>query len=73
MGVNIIKNMGIVDRVVRAVFAVVFAIIYFPHPISGTEAILLGFHAIIMLLTSITEVCPLYGSLGISTMKKEGK
>ncbi len=65
--------MGTVDRVVRAVIAVVFAILYFPHSISGTAAIILGFLAIIMLLTSITAVCPLYGPLGISTMKKEGK
>ena len=67
------KNMGTVDRVVRTIFAVVVAILYFPRSISGTAAIILRVLAVIMLLTSISAVCPLYGLLGISTMKKEGK
>ncbi len=67
------KNMGIVDRVVRAIFAVVVAILYYTGSISGTAAVILGVLAVVMLLTSITAVCPLYGPLGISTMKKEGK
>ena len=65
------KNMGTVDRVVRAIFAVVVAILYFSGSISGTAAIILGVLAVIMLLTSITAICPLYGPLGISTLKKE--
>jgi hypothetical protein len=32
-----------------------------------------GFPVIIMFLTRITAVCPLYGPLGISMTKKEGK
>jgi ABC-type lipoprotein release transport system permease subunit len=73
-GVNILKkNMGTVDRVVRAIFAVVVAILYFSGSISGTAAVILGVLAVIMLLTSISGVCPPYGPLGISTMKKEGK
>jgi len=73
-GVNIMKkNMGTVDRVVRAIFAVVVAILYFSGSISGTAAVILGVLAVIMLLTSISGICPLYGPLGISTMKKEAK
>lgn len=73
-GVNIMKkNMGTVDRVVRAIFAVVVAILYFSGSISGTAAVILSVLAVIMLLTSISGVCPLYGPLGISTMKKEVK
>jgi hypothetical protein len=64
------KNMGTVDRVVRAIFAVVVAILYFSGSISGTAAIILGVLAVMMLLTSITGVCPPYGPLGISTLKK---
>jgi hypothetical protein len=67
------KNMGTVDRVVRAIFAVVVAILYFSGSISGTAAVILGVLAVIMLLTSISGICPLYGPLGISTMKKEAK
>ena len=65
------KNMGTVDRVVRAIFAVVVAILYFFGSISGTAAIILGVLAVIMLFTSITAICPPYGPLGISTLKKE--
>jgi hypothetical protein len=73
-GVNIMKkNMGTVDRVVRAIFAVVVAILYFSGSISGTAAVILSVLAVIMLLTSISGVCPLYVPLGISTMKKEAK
>jgi hypothetical protein len=39
--------------------------------ISGMVAVVLGIFAVIFLLTSITAVCPLYGPLGISTIKKE--
>ena len=67
------KNMGTVDRVVRAIFAVVVAVLYFSGSISGTAAVILSVLAVIMLLTSISGVCPLYGPLGISTMKKEVK
>jgi hypothetical protein len=67
------KNMGTIDRVARTIFAVVVAILYFTGSISGTAAIILGVLAVIMLLTSITGVCPLYGPLGISTLKKETK
>jgi hypothetical protein len=67
------KNMGMVDRAVRTIFAVVVAILYFTGSISGTAAVILGVLAVIMLLTSITAVCPLYGPLGMSTMKREGK
>lgn len=73
-GVNIMKkNVGTVDRVVRAIFAVVVAILYFSGSISGTAAVILSVLAVILLLTSISGVCPLYGLLGISTMKKELK
>jgi hypothetical protein len=67
------KNMGMVDRAVRAIFAVVVAILYFTGSISGTAAVILGVLAVILLLTSITAVCPLYGPLGILTMKKDLK
>jgi hypothetical protein len=65
------KKMGTVDRVVMGVFAIVFAILYFPRSISGTAAIILGFLVNIILFKNITAACLLYRPLGISTMKKE--
>lgn len=65
------KNMGTVDRVLRIILAVIVLILYGMGTISGTVAVVLGIFAVIFLLTSITGVCPLYGPLGISTIKKQ--
>lgn len=67
------KNMGMIDRVLRTLFAVIVAVLYFSGSISGTAAVILGILAVIMLVTSSLAFCPLYVPLGISTMKKEGK
>lgn len=64
------KNMGAVDRIIRAILAVVIAVLYFGGSITGTAAVILGILAVILLVTSATAVCPLYGPFGISTMKK---
>lgn len=64
------KNMGTVDRVIRAVFAVAVAVLYFAGIISGIVAIILGILAIVFLLTSIFGFCPLYTPFKFSTNKK---
>jgi hypothetical protein len=64
------KNMGTADRVIRAIVAVVIGFLYFTGAISGTLAVILGIVAVLLLLTSITGVCPGYMPFGISTMKK---
>ena len=46
------KNMGLADRIIRTILAIVVAILYFTNQISGTAAIILGIIAIIFLLTS---------------------
>lgn len=61
------KNMGMVDRVVRVVLALVVAVLYFTGAISGTLAIILGIVAVILLLTGIVGFCPLYAPFKIST------
>lgn len=64
------KNMGTVDRVIRAIIAVAIGVLYAAGQITGTAAIVLGILAVILLLTSITGVCPAYGPFHISTIKK---
>lgn len=64
------KNMGVVDRAVRAILAAAIVVFYFAGSITGTAAVVLGVFAAILLLTSATGVCPLYGPFGISTLKK---
>lgn len=64
------KNMGIADRTVRTILAVVIAILYFTNQITGVAAIILGIFAVVFLLTSFMSFCPLYLPLKLSTMKK---
>ena len=63
------KNMGAVDRIIRAIVAVAIIAFYFAGQITGTAAVVLGVFSVILLLTSATGVCPLYGPFGISTLK----
>lgn len=63
------KNMGTVDRAVRAIFAVVVAVLYFTGAISGTVAIILGVLALVFLATSLVGTCPLYIPFKLSTKK----
>tara|TARA_B100001250_G_C19726918_1_gene756533 strand:+ start:667 stop:867 length:201 start_codon:yes stop_codon:yes gene_type:complete len=63
------KNMGIADRVIRILLAVVVAALYFLGVISGTVAIVLLALAGIFILTSLISFCPLYAPFGIKTCK----
>ena len=63
-------NMGMVDRAIRTLLAVVVGILYFTGQISGTAAIVLGILAIVFLLTSAISFCPLYTLIGLSTKKE---
>jgi len=64
------KNMGMVDRTVRTILAVLIAILYFTNQITGVAAIVLGIFAVVFLLTSFISFCPLYFPFKLSTMKK---
>jgi hypothetical protein len=64
------RNMGTLDRIIRAVVAIVIGILYFTGVISGVLAIVLGIIAIIFLITSIIGFCPLYLPFRFSTKKK---
>jgi hypothetical protein len=63
------KNIGTIDRVIRASIAVLIAILYFTGKISGTVAVILGIVAVAFLLTSFIGWCPIYKPFGISTCK----
>jgi hypothetical protein len=67
------KNMGLADRIIRTLLAVIVAILYFTDQITGTAAIVLGIFAIVFLLTSIITFCPLYAPFKLSTLKKSDK
>lgn len=63
------KNMGTLDKGIRVVIAIAIALLYFFNVISGTLAYILMAVAIIFLLTSLINFCPLYTILGINTCK----
>ncbi|MFZ0280813.1 MAG: DUF2892 domain-containing protein [Bacteroidales bacterium] len=65
------KNMGVYDRVIRVLIAVVVAVLYFTQVITGTLGIILLILAGILVLTSIVGLCPLYLPFGLSTSRKE--
>ncbi len=65
------KNMGLADKAIRILVAVVIAVLYFTHQISGMTATILGVLAVVFTLTSVMGTCPLYLPFGISTRKKD--
>jgi hypothetical protein len=66
-----IKNIGSPDRIVRILFGVVVAALYFLNVISGTAAIVLGLVAVILFVTALVGTCPIYMALKMSTKKVE--
>ena len=65
------KNMGIADRIIRLVIAVVIAILFFTDVIAGAWGIVLLVVAVIFLLTSLIGLCPLYLIFGANTCSKK--
>ena len=63
------KNVGNADKSVRVLLAIVVALLYYFNVIEGTLAYILMAVAIILLVTSLINFCPLYKILGINTCK----
>lgn len=63
------SNLGTTDRVFRVLVAAVIAILYGTGVISGTIAIVLSILAVVFVLTSAINFCPLYTVFRISTRK----
>jgi hypothetical protein len=64
------QNIGNSDRVIRVLLAIAVGVLYFTNQISGMAALLLGFFAVIFLLTSTMAFCPIYVPFKISTKKE---
>ncbi|WP_411894758.1 DUF2892 domain-containing protein [Winogradskyella sp. A2] len=63
------KNMSNADKGVRTLIAVAIAVLYYLDIIQGTLAYILMAIAIVFLITSLVNFCPLYKVFGISTCK----
>lgn len=62
-----IKNMGTVDRTLRALVAVTILVLYLTGILSGTAALVLGALAAVFFLTSLAGSCPGYLPFRFST------
>jgi len=65
------KNMGMTDKIIRTLIAVVMLVLYFTNVVTGTLGIVLIVVSLVFLLTSLVSFCPLYAVLGISSKQKE--
>ena len=65
------KNMGMIDRILRIVVALIIAVLFFTKVLTGTLGIILLVVAGVFILTSVVSLCPLYLPFGLSTRKKE--
>lgn len=69
------KNLGKLDRIVRAALAATISILYFTGTITGMLGTVLLLLGGILLFTSYMSSCPIYNLFGIRScpIEKEGK
>lgn len=60
-------NMGLGDRLIRLLLAIIFATLFFTERVNGTWGIVLLTLAVIFTLTSVLSFCPLYSLFRINT------
>jgi hypothetical protein len=65
------KNMGMADRVIRVVIALVLITLFALNIISGTIGIILIALSAVFILTSLFGFCPLYMPLKITSSSKK--
>ncbi len=63
-------NLGMIDKGIRILFAMLIVGAYYNKEISGTTALVSLIIAGTFLVTSYISFCPLYAFFGISTRKK---
>jgi hypothetical protein len=64
------KNMGSIDKGIRVILGIAIALLYYFNIISGTVALVLMVIALIFLVTSLINFCPLYTVFKINTCKR---
>ena len=68
-----IKNVGMIDKIIRIVLAIVLIYLDFSEKVTGGFSWVLSVIAIVLLITAIIGHCPLYKLIGMNTCpaKKE--
>ena len=65
--------MGSLDKAIRIVLAIIFALLYSTKLVEGTVGIVLLALGGVFLLTSTISFCPLYTLLGLNSAKSTSK
>jgi len=65
-----IRNMGVLDRTIRILAALVIATLLLAGRLTGALAVVLGIVAAAFLVTSLVGWCPAYLPFGLSTRKR---
>ncbi len=65
------KNMGALDKSLRVLAAIFIALLYYLDILNGMVAYVLMAVAIVFLITSFVNFCPLYAILGVNTCKRK--
>jgi hypothetical protein len=66
-----VNNIGVIDRILRVIVALVIVALYAANAITGWAALVLVLVAMAMAGTAVVGWCPLYSALGISTRRRE--
>jgi hypothetical protein len=61
------KNLGNLDRVLRLLFGVIVAILYFTNILTGIIGLVLVIAGGILFATALIGFCPLYAILGLNS------
>jgi hypothetical protein len=64
------KNMGSYDKSVRLGISIVLIILYYKQVLPGVTGIIALVLALLLAITSLIGLCPLYSIFGIKTTKK---
>lgn len=65
------KNVGLVDKLLRFLFAALVLILFLTDTITGVLAIMLGIVSVVLVLTGAIGWCGIYALFGISTRKHD--
>lgn len=66
-------NLGLLDRVIRVIIAVIFAILFFGGYVTGVFGAILLAIGIVFLMTSLVSFCPIYALFRLKTKQVKGE